>query len=243
MVCIYGLINTSAVFESDFKTHQLKDYSYSQIGWIFSLYLFLVFLVGVQVGPIFDRFGPRVLVAAGCTLIVLSLMLLSLSTTYYQIILTYSVLGGLGGALLNAPAYGAIAHFFHTRRGLATGVASTAGGIVGTLFSLLLRHLLGPNDVGFAWSCRILGFIMLGLAVPANLFIKTRLSVQMNNADNSKATSVWPDFGIFHDLRFALATVGYFFMEIGLFVPLAYIISYGTTHGISTSDSFLLLSF
>ncbi|RMJ20267.1 hypothetical protein CDV36_000027 [Fusarium kuroshium] len=150
MVCIYGLINTSAVFESYFKTHQLRDYSHSQIGWIFSLYLFLVFLVGVQVGPVFDRFGPRALVAAGCTLIVLGLMLLSLSKTYYQIILTYSVLGGLGSALLNAPAYGAIAHFFHTRRGLATGVASTAGGIGGTLFSLLLRHLLGPNGVGFA---------------------------------------------------------------------------------------------
>lgn len=78
MVSIYGLINTSAVFESYFKTYQLKDYSHSQIGWIFSLYLFLVFFVGVQVGPIFDHFGSRYLVAIGCTLIVLSLMLLSL---------------------------------------------------------------------------------------------------------------------------------------------------------------------
>ncbi|EEU36738.1 uncharacterized protein NECHADRAFT_97245 [Fusarium vanettenii 77-13-4] len=243
MVCIYGLINTSAVFESYFKTHQLLDYSHSQIGWIFSLYLFLVFLVGVQVGPVFDRFGPRVLVAAGCTLIVLGLMLLSLSRTYYQIIMTYSVLGGLGGALLNAPAYGAIAHFFHARRGLATGVASTAGGIGGTLFPLLLRHLLGPNGVGFAWSCRILGFIMLGLAVPANIFIQSRPSVRMSSRDQVKTRSIWPDFGIFRDPRLGLATVGYFFMEIGLFVPLTYIISYGTAHGIPTSDSFLFLSF
>ena len=79
MICIYGLINTSAVFESYFKNNQLRDYSHSEIGWIFSLYLFLVFFVGVQVGPLFDNFGPRVLVAAGCLLIVTSLMLLSLS--------------------------------------------------------------------------------------------------------------------------------------------------------------------
>ncbi|KAG5763104.1 hypothetical protein H9Q69_009187 [Fusarium xylarioides] len=243
MFSIYGLINTSAVFESYFKENQLKDYSHSQIGWIFSLYLFLVFFVGVLVGPVFDRFGPRLLVAGGCFLIVLSLMILGLSNTFYQTILTYSVLGGLGGALLNAPAYSAIAHFFHARRGLATGVASTAGGIGGTVLPLLLRHLLGQNGVGFAWSCRIMGFIMLGLAVPDNLFIKSRKSAKMRNADQRKVSSVWPDFSIFRDPRFALASVGYFFMEIGLFVPLTYIISYATSYGMSTSDSFLLLSF
>ncbi|KAL7764898.1 hypothetical protein ACKLNR_006043 [Fusarium oxysporum f. sp. zingiberi] len=243
MVSIYGLINTSAVFESYFKANQLKDYSYSQIGWIFSLYLFLVFLVGVLVGPVFDRFGPRLLVAGGCLLIVLGLMLLSLCKAFYQTILTYSVLGGLGGALLNAPAYSAIAHFFHARRGLATGVASTAGGIGGTVFPLLLRHLLGEDGVGFAWSCRIMGFIMLGLAVPANLFIKSRESVKTIYTGQTKDSSLWPDFGIFREPRFALASLGYFFMEIGLFAPLTYIISYATTHGMSTPDSFLLLSF
>lgn len=79
MFSIYGLINTSAVFEAYFKTNQLREYSHSQIGWIFSLYLFLVFFAGIQVGPIFDRFGPKILVAAGSLLIVTSLMLLSLS--------------------------------------------------------------------------------------------------------------------------------------------------------------------
>ncbi|KAH7129260.1 major facilitator superfamily domain-containing protein [Dactylonectria macrodidyma] len=242
LVSIYGLINTSAVFESYFKTHQLQDYSHSQIGWIFSLYLFLVFLVGVQVGPVFDQFGPRFLVAGGCLLVITSLMLLSLSKTYYQILLTYSVIGGLGGALLNAPAYGAIAHFFNAKRGLATGIASTAGGVGGMLFPLLLRHLLGPNGVGFAWACRILGFIMLGLAVPANLFIKSRPSVQKSKNCQPKFKSIRPDLSVFRDRRFALASVGYFFMEWGLFVPLTYIISYGTANGISTSDSSLLLS-
>ena len=161
---------------------------------------------------------------------------------YYQIILTYSVLGGLGGAMLNAPAYGSIAHFFNVRRGLATGVAMTAGGIGGIAFPFLLRHLLGPDGVGFGWSCRILGFIMLGLAVPPNLFIRTRLSTRANTNGQAKFESVWPDMSVFRDRRFALASVGYFFMEWGLFVPLTYIISYGTAYGISTSNSYILLS-
>lgn len=80
MLSIYGLINSSAVFESYFSEHQLKDYSSSQIGWVFSLYLFCVFFVGIYIGPIFDRQGPSWLVPTGSLCIVLSLMLLGLCT-------------------------------------------------------------------------------------------------------------------------------------------------------------------
>lgn len=77
MLSLFGLINSAAVFESYFSTHQLVDKTSSEIGWIFSLYLFIVFFVGIQVGPIFDRFGARALVATGSVLIFLSLLLLS----------------------------------------------------------------------------------------------------------------------------------------------------------------------
>jgi hypothetical protein len=77
MLSLFGLINSAAVFESYFSTHQLAHKTASEIGWIFSLYLFIVFFVGIQVGPVFDRFGARVLVAVGSALIFLSLLLLS----------------------------------------------------------------------------------------------------------------------------------------------------------------------
>lgn len=76
MLSVFGVINSSAVFESYFSTHQLSEYSSSQIGWIFSLYLFFVFFVGIQVGPLFDHHGPRLLVAIGSCLMALSLLLL-----------------------------------------------------------------------------------------------------------------------------------------------------------------------
>ena len=80
MISVFGLINTAAVFESWFSTHQLADYSASQIGWIFSLYLFFVFFIGIQVGPVFDAYGPRYLVATGSVLMVASLLLLGFCT-------------------------------------------------------------------------------------------------------------------------------------------------------------------
>lgn len=80
MLSVFGVINSSAVFESYFSEHQLRDYNSSQIGWIFSLYLFVVFFVGIHVGPVFDRHGPRWLVPTGSMFIVLSLMLLGFCT-------------------------------------------------------------------------------------------------------------------------------------------------------------------
>ncbi|KAK4124553.1 MFS general substrate transporter [Parathielavia appendiculata] len=241
MLSLFGLINSAAVFESYFVTHQLAHKTSSEIGWVFSLYLFIVFFVGIQVGPVFDRFGARVLVAVGGGLIFGSLLLLSWCEEYYQIILTYSVMGGLGGALLNSPAYGAIAHFFNARRGLATGIATTAGGVGGVVFPVLLRALL--PSVGFAWSCRILALIMLGLAIPSNLFIKTRLTPAKGRDGRSKVQSVWPDFSVFKDARFAFASIGIFFMEWGLFVPLTFIVSYAAAHGQDATESYLLLSY
>ncbi|POS76125.1 riboflavin transporter MCH5 [Diaporthe helianthi] len=247
MLSVFGIINSSAVFESYFSEHQLAHHNASEIGWIFSIYLFCVFFVGIQVGPIFDRYGARWLVAVGSILIVLSLMLLGLCTEYYQILLTYSVMGGLGGALLNSPAYGTIAHFFNARRGFATGIATTAGGIGGIVFPIMLQKLL-PR-LGFAWSTRILGFILLGCAVPSNLWIRTRLPPrrQINkpigqSSLRTKITSVLPDFRVFRDKRFALAAMGIFFMEWGLFIPITFIVSYAAAHGKDATNSYTLLS-
>jgi MFS family permease len=223
-VSVFGLINSAAILESYFATHQLAHHTPSEIGWIFSLYLFIVFFVGIQIGPIFDAHGGRILVAAGTLLVVLSLLILSWCETYYQIILAFSVLGGLGGALLNPPAYGCIAHYFHRRHGLATGIATTSGGVGGIIFPLILQSVL-PNR-GFPWSCRILAFIVFGFALPANLFLRTRIPPSYG-----ATRSVWPNFTIFRDLPFAFASAGIIFMELGLLVPLTFLISYASAHG------------
>ncbi|KAK1527830.1 riboflavin transporter MCH5 [Colletotrichum paranaense] len=252
MLSVFGLINSAAVFESYFSENQLADHSSSEIGWIFSLYLFIVFFIGIQVGPLFDQYGPRGLVVAGGLCMSASLLLLSLCkglplltaklvifpngchTEYYQILLAYSILGGLGGALLNSPSYGAIAHFFDSRRGFATGIAATAGSIGGIVYPILLQNLF--PTLGFGPTARILGFILLGLTVPATLFIRSRLPKKEGPG------SIWPDFTVFKNLKFTLSAVGIFFMEWGLFVPITYIISYAATLPGSNVHSYTILS-
>ena len=144
--------------------------------------------------------------------------------------LTYGVLAGTGNALLNTPAYACIGHFFSRRRGLATGIATTSGAVGGIVIPILLQNLL-PR-IGFAWSARVLGFLLLAMAIPANLFLRTRLP------PDKDASAVLPDFSAFKNRSFALCMVGMFMLELGLFVPLAYISSYATSHGQRASFGF-----
>lgn len=65
-----GVYNTSGVFEVVTSKVILPEESPVAVGWIFSIYAFVNWLCGVQVGPTFDAMGPRALMIAGtvCTL-------------------------------------------------------------------------------------------------------------------------------------------------------------------------------
>jgi MFS family permease len=66
-----GIYNTAGVLQVIVSKVLLPDESPSNIGWIFSIYAFITWLFGVQVGPTFDAMGPRALIVAGtvCTLV------------------------------------------------------------------------------------------------------------------------------------------------------------------------------
>ena len=70
MTASFGLMNSIGTFEAYLSTHQLKDRPPATIGWIFSLYTFLSFFLGIQIGPWFDAKGPRALVLLGSLFLV-----------------------------------------------------------------------------------------------------------------------------------------------------------------------------
>jgi hypothetical protein len=75
-----GLMNTLATFQTYLTENQLRDYDEGTVGWIFSLYTFVVFFGGLFIGPIFDKHGPRWLVLTGTVFVGASMMLFSIST-------------------------------------------------------------------------------------------------------------------------------------------------------------------
>ncbi|KAK4691279.1 hypothetical protein P7C71_g5685, partial [Lecanoromycetidae sp. Uapishka_2] len=213
MTASFGILNSVGTFQAYLSTHQLAHESPSAIGWIFSLYAFLTFFCGVQIGPIFD--GKEL----------------------WHFLITYSILGGVGTSLIFTPAIGAIAHFFSRRRAAMVGLATTGGSVSGVIIPLMLQRLF--PKVGFRWATRVLAFVFLFLLVIANLLIRSNPKIQP--AKNIKQ-NIWPDFRIYKHKVFALTTAGVFMIEWALFIPLSYISSYALAHGISPAFSYQLLS-
>ncbi|KAI1391980.1 MFS general substrate transporter [Hypoxylon trugodes] len=227
-----GLMNSIATLQTYIATNQLSDYDEGTIGWIFSLYTALCFLCGVYVGPLFDRYGPKWLIIPGGIGIVVSIMLLSVCTKYWHFMLSWGILNGIATSLLFTPCLTAIGHFFRERRGFASGLASTGGGLGGVAFPLIMQSLF--DRLGWGWAIRIVGFICLFLFTFANLLVRKRLPPAKN-------ASPHPDFRIMKEKGFLLLTIGVFFLEFGLFIPLAYISSYALANGFSEQFAFQIL--
>ena len=150
----------------------------------------------------------------------------------WQFILSFGVLAGFGTSLLFTPSIAAIGHWFKGRRGLATGLASTAGGVGGIVFPLMLTSLF--DSIGFAWATRVLALICLCCSFVSIFLIKSRLPPLKN------ATS-HPDFRIFRQIPFLLTTIGVFLLEFSLFIPLTYISSYAMHKGFSQQFAYHLI--
>lgn len=140
--------------------------------------------------------------------------------------MVFGLLDGLASALLFTPSIAAIGHFFSDRRGFATGIASTGGGIGGVCIPLMLQSLF--DRVGWGWAIRTLALISLVLSGLSNLLLRSRLPPALD-------ASTHPDVRIFHSLPFTLTTLGVFLLEFALFIPLTYISTYALSRGFSPS--------
>ncbi|KAK9465951.1 major facilitator superfamily domain-containing protein [Lipomyces arxii] len=231
MVCAFGIWNSVGVLQAWLATHQLAEYSEGNISWIFSVFSFLFFFCGVQIGPLFDRYGLKPLVLPGSVGFVASLMLFSVSKKYYQFMLSFGVLGGISGSFIFTPAIACINQWFNTHRGLAIGVATTGGGIGGVVFPLVVRSLI--YKVGFGWTMRIVGFICLLTLILAVLCMKTRFP------ENKKRNGTI-DLSAFKDRRFLATAAAAFMLEWALQIPQIYFTSFALYKGVDETLAYQL---
>ncbi|KAL5336013.1 major facilitator superfamily domain-containing protein [Aspergillus crustosus] len=234
MIPPMGLINTIGVLHAWTGTHQLKEYSESKIGWVFGTYAFFLYFGAAQIGPIFDSRGILPVIIPGSIGLVVSIFCFSESTEYYQIFLSFSVLGGFSSCCLFTPAVSILGHWFEARRGLATGIACTAGGLGGVFFSLIVLYV--APTLGFAWAMRIIGIISAVLCILACLLLRTRLP------PNTKA-GMAIDFRALRDVNYALTTAAVWLVEFAAFIPYAYIVSYGLHAGVEQALAYQLMIF
>lgn len=200
LVPSFGFMISIGTVQVYWQQHQLSGYTSSQIGWIPSVYVFLGLGLGVQVGPLFDRYGPRIIALVGSIGTVLMFFLLAECHLYWQFMLCCGVLGGITGAMVSMTALAAVSHWFRRKRGTASGVAMMGSSFGGITIPLMLRALFARYE--WAWAIRIMAFVFAGFLVVGNVCIKSRLP-------RKKAKGLI-DFRAFKDSRFTWLTISVF---------------------------------
>ncbi|KAK9385328.1 major facilitator superfamily domain-containing protein [Lipomyces mesembrius] len=233
MLGSFGIWNSVGVFQAYLSENQLSQYTEGDISWIFSVFSFLFFFCGVQIGPIFDAYGLKPLVIPGSIGFVLSIILFSFGSEYYQFFLSFSILGGISCSLVFTPSIAATNQWFNARRGLATGIATTGGGFGGVIFPILVRALI--PKVGFGWTLRIVAFICLVTSTLAILCLRTRFPP-------NRASGATIDLSAFKDRRFAATACATFMIEWALQIPQTYFTSFALYKGVDTTFAYQMIA-
>jgi len=134
----------------------------------------LAFLVmgplGIVVGRLTDRFGPR-LVMTGCGLFLgLGFLLMSQISAIWQLYLFYGVIIGIGMSATWVPANSIIPRWFAKRRGLMTGIVLSGNGVGVIIMPPIARWLISTYGWRVAYS--VVGIIALVLIILAAQFLK-----------------------------------------------------------------------
>lgn len=127
-----------------------------------------------------------------------------------------------------------IGHWFFKRRGLATGIACTAGGIGGVWIPLIILYL-APR-IGFGWSIRVIALICAVHGVIACSLLRKRLP-------SNKSAGASIDLNALTDPAYGTLALGLVLTEFAIFIPISYICSYGIYTGLNFKDAYMLNAF
>ncbi|KAF7351027.1 MFS domain-containing protein [Mycena sanguinolenta] len=245
----FGYVNSWGVFQSYYTQNILKNSSPSNIAWIGSIQVScfavfwtmelifvqysLIFIPGLVSGHYFDRGYLRVPFLTASAVLIAATFLVGQCTEYWHFLLCQGFVTGISAGIVYGPTMAVIGHWFQKKRGIATGILATGSSVGGTLFPIVARNLI-PR-VGFPWTLRIIGFILICTLGCANLTVRRRLPPKHVPG------------GLFNPAAFKNAAYTIYCITgivafLGLYTVLTYIGVSATAAGLSSEFSFYLIS-
>ena len=214
-------------------------WSRASLAGAFSLYAFLYCVFGFPAGRLTDRWGPRLVIAAGGLFLGGALAGMALVTQLWQPYVLYGVVAALGMGTAYVPCNSTVVKWFARRRGLAVGLASS-GGSLGTFVLPPVAQLI-VGAVG--WRA---AYVIFGAAVFVILNVVSRVmrrdpeSMGLHPdgepppaSDVSGGAEVWPLREAIRTPTFWLLAVTFSATWIPVFIPLVHIVPFTRDLGYS----------
>ncbi|KAK8124267.1 MFS transporter [Apiospora kogelbergensis] len=260
LFCTVGFVNAFGVFQEYYTTY-LPGRPASDISWIGSLSIFLLYAGSPFGGILVDRIGPTIPLCIGSVGLLLSLFMTSLCSQYWQLMLAQALLFGVGASLVFCPPLGVVLRHMPHRRGLAMGLTIGGSSIGGIVWPIMLQRLLNHHHVSFGWAIRAVAFIMIPLLAIACFTVvepvqyskseakpsvqsdsEAPRSIDENATDRAAERRKSGTRDFLKRPTYVLLCLGLALAYLGLFTPLFYVSAYAIDQGQDTSTAFYLLS-
>lgn len=210
----WGYVSSFGAFQTYYQS--TLNVSPSAISWLGSTQIFLLFFIGTFSGRALDAglFFPTYV--TGSVLQLLGIFATSFATKYWQLFLSQALCTGLANGLHFCPTMSLLATYFVKKRSFALGLAALGSCTGGIVFPVMVQQLL--PSVGFPWTVRAIGFVMLATNMITIALYRTRLP--------PRRSGPLVEWVAFKEAPYTLYCVGMFFTFWGLYFAFFYIGNY-----------------
>ncbi|XP_041636710.1 monocarboxylate transporter 2-like isoform X2 [Cheilinus undulatus] len=228
--------------------------SYSQIAWISSIMLAIMYAAGPISSILVNTYGCRPIVMMGGCLCATGMILASFCTSVVQLYICIGVIGGLGLAFNLQPALTMIGKYFFKKRPIANGLAMAGSPVFLSTLAPLNQYLF--NNFGWRGSFLILGGLLLNSCVAGSLMRplgpppskvkKEEELVAMTTTKEKrsawKTVNKYLDLTLFKHRGFLIYLSGNVIMFLGFFAPIVFLAAYAKDMGVDEYSAAFLLS-
>ncbi|MFC1995793.1 MFS transporter [Chloroflexota bacterium] len=228
----------------------------NEFGWTramtsaaYSLSYILFGLLGIPMGRLNDRFGPRIIMVGSGLLLGFGYLLMSQVNFIWQLYLFFGVMIGIGMGATWVPVISTVARWFVRRRGMMTGIVISGMGLGTLIIPPVVTWLI--SSYGWRTSFILVGIAALLLITLAGYFLR-RDPVQMGQSpygeNEIKEENIYLETRGF-SLREAVYTRQFWllcgmFLITGYFIHtiLVHIVIHATGLGISATNAANILA-
>ncbi|GME25407.1 major facilitator superfamily transporter [Neofusicoccum parvum] len=171
------------------------------------------------------KLGSRSTALLGTSLLGLGYVLAGFCThSVAGLFITAGLITGVGISHCFMTVSTITSQYFSRKRGVANGIVYAGGGLGGAVTSLAMERLI--EEVGTAWTFRVIGLLTLGTCLPAAWLLKERTPIQSKK---------FIDWRLARDYRFITIFLAGAIGTFPLFVPPFFLPLYSSSLGMSSS--------
>ncbi|XP_063783441.1 monocarboxylate transporter 2 [Pseudophryne corroboree] len=237
------------------EIQEIFSTSYSEIAWISSIMLAVMYAGGPISSILVNKYGSRPVVLAGGLLCSLGMISASFCNSVLELYICIGVVGGFGLAFNLQPSLTIIGKYFFKKRPIANGLAMAGSPVFLSTLAPLNQFLF--NIFGWRGSFLVLGGLLLNCCVagclmrpigprPVNKDVE-KVQQKADQNQNTKLTvcqhiNKYLDLSLFKHRGFLIYLSGNVIMFIGFFAPIVFLAPYAKHMGIDQYSSAFLLS-